>query len=176
MQSLTQNFLETLKELGSINKIKAEIFIEHRRLKNKLKEKGYEILQGWEIIQSGQVFYDDDINLAHHYTEVYSMIQGITTGWVQNIDHKERFDAIRHQLNLIFENKKKLNQNDIAMFNSEDRVIHLKTGLSGRVVSTCEKNPEGKMVVECTIVDKSEIGYKVITKLPEEFELDRIKN
>lgn len=54
-------------------------------------------------------------------------------------------------------------------FQTNDKVIHLKSGLKGRVVSSLDKNTEGKIVVECPIEENGQLGYKILTELPTHF-------
>ena len=56
-------------------------------------------------------------------------------------------------------------------FQANDKIKHIKSGLKGRVVASADKNPEGKIVAECPIVDNGQLGYKILTELPSEFEL-----
>lgn len=60
-------------------------------------------------------------------------------------------------------------------FQINDKVIHLQSGLKGRVVSTSDKDPEGRIVVECTIENNGQLGYKILTELPTHFKLLEIE-
>ena len=56
-------------------------------------------------------------------------------------------------------------------YKANDKVKHIKTNLTGRVVASEDTNPEGKIIVECRVIDNGNIGYQILTELPSDFQL-----
>jgi hypothetical protein len=100
MEYRTIQFIESLSELESRDKIVEKVIDEVYTYKQSLQDRGYRFTTGehTDYLVGGQRIRSRDLEDITYLDEIAHIKRGITSEWVSRLDDLERFDEIKHQV------------------------------------------------------------------------------